>query len=272
MTSTHKSNCQHHAITPGPVDTFALIERCRARKAFTLIELLVVITIIAVLAALLLPVFSSIRKRAKSLVCMNNLRQIGMGMLTYVSENKGVFPSQQAWLYEIPKYCTAKAYICPAKPYWKNPDPPYQQFKCWLDPADAPTTDDGSDLGNLGDTSKSQWRQTGPFGYNAWFLGKRPGLEFQKIGNIKFPSTMIMFADGTYAKITSGIMPQTYTLWYPWRNSTTFEGVGDPHDGKANIVFVDGHVGSYKATDINTNPAYKYLWWPCIPNPTDTYP
>jgi len=62
------------------------------RKAFTLVELLVVIGIIAVLIAILLPALNKARQAADRVVCGSNMRQVGLAMLTYASENKGTLP------------------------------------------------------------------------------------------------------------------------------------------------------------------------------------
>lgn len=65
----------------------------RYRKGFTLIELLVVIAIIAILAAILFPVFSSAKARAKVVTCNSNMKQLGLAMQLYMGD-WGSFPDQ----------------------------------------------------------------------------------------------------------------------------------------------------------------------------------
>jgi prepilin-type N-terminal cleavage/methylation domain-containing protein len=61
-------------------------------KGFTLIELLVVIAIIAILAAILFPVFAQARERARMTACLNNMKQIGTGLYTYLNDWDDTYP------------------------------------------------------------------------------------------------------------------------------------------------------------------------------------
>lgn len=76
--------------------------RCVSRKpdkGFTLIELLVVIAIIAILAAILFPVFSSAREQARKTTCLSNLKQIGMGFHQYIADYDSRYPQALAGNY-----------------------------------------------------------------------------------------------------------------------------------------------------------------------------
>jgi len=70
---------------------------CENMKKFTLIELLVVVAIIGILSSLLLPSLSNAREKAKTAVCLSNVKQIGTGIYTFSSTEKGKLPGGLWW-------------------------------------------------------------------------------------------------------------------------------------------------------------------------------
>src|ERR1051325_1209563 len=76
------------------------VHNMSGHSGFTLIELLVVIGIVAILGSLLLPALSAATRKAHGTVCLNNLRQLNLGMGMFVDEHDGVYPNtNEVWYY-----------------------------------------------------------------------------------------------------------------------------------------------------------------------------
>jgi prepilin-type N-terminal cleavage/methylation domain-containing protein/prepilin-type processing-associated H-X9-DG protein len=95
----------------------------RRRPAFTLIELLVVIAIIAILAAILFPVFAQAREKARQTSCLSNLKQLSLAVNMYVQDYDENYPKASFWntSTSFPNFYFWTSQLC-VQPYMKNVD------------------------------------------------------------------------------------------------------------------------------------------------------
>jgi prepilin-type N-terminal cleavage/methylation domain-containing protein/prepilin-type processing-associated H-X9-DG protein len=103
----------------------------RRPRGFTLIELLVVIAIIAILAAILFPVFGKAREKARQTKCLSNEKQLALAIGMYSQENEEKLPPVASWIGSI--NVADKVYDCPTSEKKGNTSDPDYGYGWWLD-------------------------------------------------------------------------------------------------------------------------------------------
>ena len=204
--------------------------------AFTLIELLVVIAIIAILAAILFPVFAKAREKARQTSCLSNVKQIGLAIMMYVQDYDELYPRTNTWNYPAAYYPADWPYnwVAVLAPYVKNT----QIFVCPSTRGNGPTPS-GNDMGVQG------YLMSYYFGF--WYsVGMAQILE---------PANTAMIGDGKY---NSNSM--NYNLdangnpvsggQYDWANDMFGWGATSPHNEGLNIGYADGHAKWVKGTTV----------------------
>lgn len=212
------------------------------RNGFTLIELLVVIAIIAILAAILFPVFARARENARRASCQSNLKQLGLGVAQYSQDYDEKMP-----LYSIPTPALAGwAFI--VQPYVKS----RQIFQCPSEP-NAPVF---LASGNF-DTD---------YAYNlflGWTGAASDGRSIAQITNSSL-TVLALDSDDRYSDswetgcgVDSSPTCASYT-----KGLATFNVVSNSaqrHLDGQNFAFVDGHVKWYKgASGTKSSAVYSY--------------
>ena len=211
-------------------------------RGFTLIELLVVIAIIAILAAILFPVFAKAREKARQTSCLNNIKQLSLGMLQYVQDYDEMFPTSGRWGVD---------------PIWPHQIQPYvrnwQVYKCpsqslWLA---APAVWGG---------------QTFPAGLpNYCFTqmlwdGRPAGGAPIRLAVVQSPADKYMCFDANSLIFGSvgGILSATVCAqWSCGTNIATTKRWMVPHNEGVNIGFIDGHAKWQNGNTVWGNYAYS---------------
>ena len=199
------------------------------KRGFTLIELLVVIAIIAILAAILFPVFGRARENARRASCSSNLKQIGLGLAQYVSENDGVFPktygenTRGGWSQELAKYV-------------KNND----LFRCPSNPQNNANTRNDAEI--VTDTANGLPIIKQSYVSNDHVIcGRTPLNESQ----VKSSATKIAVTEG------SNGVDMLAADWDDGRDDVVRRAYAG-HLGTMNVLYIDGHVKSLLPTKTMT--------------------
>ncbi len=205
----------------------------RKEQGFTLIELLVVIAIIAILAAILFPVFAQAREKARQAACQSNLKQIGLAVQIYAQDYDETLPSSGSG-------SSGGDVTGLLQPYTK------QRFGqgIWRCPS------------HSGAYEANGW--TSSYGYN-WQYLLAPGPDYPHSGYNGFGNSGVSLAflahpAGTLSFIDHQAPPGNQALWsYVARpgDSENTDGFGRPHfrhSEHAEALFCDGHVKTVSPT------------------------
>lgn len=197
------------------------------KRGFTLIELLVVIAIIAILAAILFPVFAKARENARRASCQSNLKQIGLGITQYTQDNDESFPeavngANITWRQSIQPYVkSTQLFQCPSNSRSKTvADNAVQNFPAI----------NISYVGNPHIFLTPDWEGAGSATLNQSSIGA--------------PATRIVVGEGRN--------PGDYQCIGRWgtgwgTDQFKYDGFAG-HLGTWNILYADGHVKSLKPT------------------------
>jgi len=220
----------------------------RSRRAFTLIELLTVIVIVGVLVGILVPVVSAVRRSARQAVSTSNLRQLATSTLTYIAEQRGLFPPAMSFDNNTRWHGARPSLSAPFDPAkgWLGP---YlgRDGRVKICPAWAAL--------DLAPDAESFETGAGGYGYNMTYLGgpipDTPTGPYRpaRFATLPQPSRTVMFATTALAR-SNGLQEYPFAEPPQWLNpGGGLEGESQPSvhfrfSGKALIAWCDGRVSA----------------------------
>jgi prepilin-type N-terminal cleavage/methylation domain-containing protein/prepilin-type processing-associated H-X9-DG protein len=260
------------------------------RRGFTLIELLVVIAIIAVLAAILFPVFAQARDKARQSGCLSNCRQIGTAVMLYAQDYDEQPPQ---WWYNVPKIGpvywhywlkpyvkSIQVFVCPSAGGCTGAEGPPSLTAAERQAGSKECMADGGTRAvyDMEAVPPTPWNYgSGSYGWNSCFISSHrlnpgKGVFEDKVGTalnqIPFASETIMIGEISKLINPAGLfLPSTATYaiglgrtscYYPndkllrqwWVNA------GVRHAGGMNIIFYDGHAKWTKEDTLLQHPEW----------------
>jgi prepilin-type N-terminal cleavage/methylation domain-containing protein/prepilin-type processing-associated H-X9-DG protein len=223
--------------------------RYRSKLGFTLIELLVVIAIIAILAAILFPVFAKAREKAKQTTCINNLKQLMHGELMYAQDYDGMLTISRTtptdgytWtgvLATATNYVPKTILICPTAPPYK-----------WVQASGVWSYTYGFRIPN-GSNMPGKYYGAGCPGKYSKYNASNDQWSVFPLDLVEYPGDFILLGDTVYDKGTSAatvIGKQGSALGID--NGATTPRIHLRHNGLADLAFADGHVAACDTTKI----------------------
>ena len=206
--------------------------KTKTQDGFTLIELLIAISVVAVIAAILFPVFGAVRERGRRTVCGSNLKQIAIAMQQYVQDNGGAYPTLNNWAYAANSYAKNRdIFRCPDEPPDEHITASLVDVMCTSAPC---IVNNNYDLSHPVD-----------YTYNlARLVTFRPvaptiAISGTHESGLATPSTIWLNVD-TYWTDINGANPH-YARGIATSCGRRFDG-STLHSGAGNYSYVDGHV------------------------------
>ena len=216
----------------------------RKPTGFTRVELLVVIAIIALLMAILMPALQRAKEQARTITCRNKLRQYGIMERMYLDDFDGRFPNPWYWLYSKGKGGK-----------FDTTDPPDGMLWPYIKNEDINLCTSFGTIGwSMGKEPRYSYSANGWLGAGGYFKKNAVANESE----VRHPANVFLFSEENLWKIPglsgytlndNGLYidppPGIRDCFATYHNAPG----GDLDKGSANLVFVDGHVGTIKAED-----------------------